>query len=179
MTDFSPELTQRIEGLIRDVPDFPKPGIVFKDLMPVFGDGPTFRALIGGFVDRYEAKNVDAIVGIEARGFIVAAPVASALESGLVLLRKPGKLPWKTVSKSYDLEYGQDALHMHEDAIREGQRIVLLDDLLATGGTMQAAIELVRSRGAEVVEVGFIVELGFLEGRKRLGDVPAVTMLSY
>ena len=179
MKDFSPELTEQVRGLIRDVPDFPKPGIIFKDLTTVWSNGPALAALNAGFVGRYRGQDIDAFAGIESRGFICAAPVAAELQKGLILLRKPGKLPAKTVSKTYELEYGTDTLEMHADSIKPGMRVVVLDDLLATGGTMQAAVELIQSQGATVVEAGFIVELGFLNGRERLGDVPSKAIINY
>jgi adenine phosphoribosyltransferase len=128
---------------------------------------------------RYRPRGIDTVAGIEARGFVTASPVAHALECGLVLLRKPGKLPWETVCQSYDLEYGQDALEMHKDAVKPGSRVVVIDDLLATGGTMRAAIDLIRAQGGEVVEVAFIVELAFLGGRQRLGDVPSTAIVTF
>ena len=179
MTDYPQELTDRIRAKIRDVPDFPKPGIIFKDLTPVWGDGPLLKAMNDAMAERYSAMNIDVFAGIEARGFICATPVASALSKGVTLLRKPNKLPWNTVSRSYDLEYGQDSLEMHEDGVLAGQRVVILDDLLATGGTMGAAVELVKERGGEVVEVGFVVELAFLGGRNRIGDVAAASLVTY
>ena len=179
MSDFGKELSDLIQGRIRDVPDFPKPGIIFKDLTPVFGHGPSLRAITDAFAARYRNLNINAIAGIEARGFVTATPVASALETGLVLLRKPGKLPYKTVSKSYALEYGEDSLEMHEDAVGPGSRVVIIDDLLATGGTMSAAIDLIQAQGATVVEVGFIVELAFLAGRARFEDVSVGSMVIY
>src|SRR5687768_12425615 len=133
--EFDRALVAEIQKRIRDVPDFPKPGIIFKDLTPVFAHGPTYKALINGFAERYATEKVDAIVGIEARGFLVAAPLAAALGKGLILMRKPGKLPWKTFKKTYDLEYGTDSLEMHHDAFERGARLVVCDDLLATGGT--------------------------------------------
>lgn len=175
----NPELSARIQERIRDVPDFPKPGIIFKDLTPVWGHGPTHRAINDALVEHYRDMNIDTFVGIESRGFINAAPVASALNKGLTLLRKPGKLPYKTVSQTYDLEYGQDSLHMHADAVCAGTRAVVIDDLLATGGTMRAAIDLLRGQGAEVVEVACIVELAFLEGRARLDGVTTTTLVTF
>ncbi|MBI2373572.1 MAG: adenine phosphoribosyltransferase [Deltaproteobacteria bacterium] len=170
MSDWSPELVGQIRERIRDVPDFPKPGIMFKDLTPVFAHGPTFRRLIDGLAERYRGEQIDTIVGIEARGFILAAPLATALGAGLVILRKPGKLPWKTYSQSYALEYGTDTLEVHQDAVRGGMRAVIMDDLLATGGTMSAAVELVTRLGGVVHEAGFVVELSFLKGRHRLPE---------
>jgi adenine phosphoribosyltransferase len=177
--DFSSELVEQVRVLIRDVPDFPKPGITFKDLTPVWQNGAALSALNSGFVDRYRDQRIDAFVGIESRGFICAAPVAAGLQKGLILLRKPGKLPAETVSVRYELEYGSDTLQMHVDAIRPGMRVVVLDDLLATGGTMKAAIELLQGQGAEIVEAGFIVELGFLDGRAKLGSVPCSSLINF
>ena len=179
MKDFSPELSERVTRLVRDVPDFPKPGIVFKDLTTVWADGETLAALNQGFVERYQDENIDAFVGIESRGFICAAPIANALKKGMIHLRKPGKLPAETVSQTYELEYGTDTLEMHADAVKPGMRIVVLDDLLATGGTMEAAIQLLKGQGAEIVEAAFIIELGFLDGKKRLGDVPCASVVNY
>ena len=162
------QVEESIRRLIRDVPDFPKPGIIFKDLTTVFAHGPTLRQMIHALADRYRDQRVDAIVGIESRGFVIASPLAVELEKGLVLVRKPGKLPWKKRSRTYDLEYGTDTLEMHEDAVVQGTRVVVVDDLLATGGTMGATIELLRGAGAEIVGAAFVVELGFLNGRARL-----------
>jgi adenine phosphoribosyltransferase len=173
------EISVRIRDLIRDVPDFPKPGIMFKDLTPVFRHGPTFRAMIHAFADRYRDRGVDAIVGIESRGFVIAAPLAHELEKGLVIVRKPGKLPWRKRSRSYDLEYGSDTLEMHEDAVAHGTRVVVVDDLLATGGTMAATCELLREAGAEVIEAAFVVELSFLRGRERLRETTPFALVTY
>ncbi len=165
---YSEELVAAIRARIRDVPDFPKPGIVFKDLTPVFADGPLFRRLIDELAASFDRAGVSAIAGIEARGFIPGAAVAASLGVGFHLLRKPGKLPSRVVRQTYDLEYGQDALELHHDAFEPGLQLGLIDDLLATGGTMAAALELVRSQGAEVPLVAFVVELGLLGGRRRL-----------
>jgi adenine phosphoribosyltransferase len=173
------EVATMIRGLVRDVPDFPKPGIVFKDLTPVFRHGATFRAMIRAFADRYRDRRVDAVVGIESRGFVIAAPLAYELEKGLVIVRKPGKLPWRKRSRSYDLEYGSDTLEMHEDAVAHGTRVVVVDDLLATGGTMAATCELLREAGAEVIEAAFVVELSFLRGRERLRETPSFALVTY
>src|SRR5258705_59381 len=139
MSDFDPQLTREVAARIRDVPDFPKPGIIFKDLTPVLAHGPTFQKVIAALADRYRDQRLGSIVAIEARGFIVGAPIAAQLCVGLTILRKPGKLPWKTVAQRYDLEYGSDSLQMHEDALAAGTRVIMVDDLLATGGTMRAA----------------------------------------
>lgn len=173
------DVAENVRRLIRDVPDFPKPGIVFKDLTTVFRNGPAMRAMIHTFADRYRAMNVDAIVGIESRGFILAAPLAVELEKGLVIVRKPGKLPWRKRARSYALEYGTDTLEMHEDAVAHGARVVVVDDLLATGGTMAATCELLREAGAEIVETCFAVELSFLHGRERLRETAVFALVTY
>jgi adenine phosphoribosyltransferase len=172
-------VVERVRSLIRDVPDFPKPGIVFKDLTPVFADGTAMRALIKVFADRYRDKGVDAIVGIESRGFILASPLAVELGRGLIIVRKPGKLPWRKRSRTYDLEYGTDTLEMHEDAVSHGTRVVVVDDLLATGGTMAATCELLREAGAHIVETLFVVELSFLQGRQRLQGTDVFALVGY
>ena len=164
MTDIS----QRLKDLILDVPDFPKPGIIFKDLTPIFLNPEAQRAMIDAFAERYRPQSIDAIVAIESRGFLIGAPLAMALNTRLVLVRKPGKLPRATVKRSYDLEYGQDTLEMHTDAITRGQRVIVVDDLLATGGTAAATIEMAKETGAEVLEAAFMVELDFLGGRSKL-----------
>ncbi|MEQ8272988.1 MAG: adenine phosphoribosyltransferase [Deltaproteobacteria bacterium] len=173
------QLSEQIRDLIKDVPDFPKPGIVFKDLTPVFAHGPSTAALAGMFAERYAARNVDAIVAIESRGFLLGAPIAAKMEKPLVLVRKPGKLPRKVRSQSYQLEYGEDTLEMHEDALQAGQRVVVIDDLLATGGTAAATCNLVRQTQAEIAEVAFLVELGFLEGRQRLAAHDCFALVTY
>jgi adenine phosphoribosyltransferase len=173
------DIGARVRGLIRDVKDFPKPGIVFKDLTPVFKDGPTLRALSAALADLYRPHAVDAIVAIESRGFIVGTPMALMMDRGVVLVRKQGKLPGDVVKRHYDLEYGQDTLEVQHDAIQAGMRVVVVDDLLATGGTMRATIDLVREQGAEVVGAAFVVELGFLKGRERLADVDCHAVVQY
>lgn len=179
MNAFNADLSHSVRDRIRDVPDFPKPGIVFKDLTPVWGHGPTLRAITDAFVARYGPMEIDVFAGIESRGFLTATPVGSALETGVVLLRKPGKLPWETVYRTYKLEYGQDTLEMHADAIRPGMRVVIVDDLLATGGTMRAAIDLIREQGGEIVEVAVLIELGFLKGREGLDGVSCSSLVTY
>jgi len=172
-------LAADVTATIRDVPDFPKPGILFKDITTVLRDGALFARLCDHFASLVEASGCTVVAGIESRGFLFAAPVAAKLGLPLALVRKPGKLPWKTRSMSYALEYGTDTIQMHEDAVRPGERVALLDDLLATGGTMSAAVSLVRELGAEVGLVGFAIELGFLDGRKRLEGVPVDALVTY
>ena len=165
--------------LIRDVPDFPKPGIVFKDITPMLQHGPALRAAIDGLVAQTRSMNADILVGIESRGFLFAAPMAYATQAGLALIRKPGKLPARTVRMAYALEYGTDVIEMHADAIVPGQRVLIVDDVLATGGTAKAAADLVTQVGGVVVGMAFLVELGFLGGRARLGDLPVTALLHY
>lgn len=166
---------------IRDVPDFPKPGIMFKDITPLLASPDAFRAAINAFVEQHRGDNpkVDRVVGIESRGFIFAAAVAYALDAGLVLVRKAGKLPHKTISHTYQLEYGSGTLELHEDAIRPGDNIILLDDVLATGGTIAGACELVERLGGKVAAIGTLIELTFLDGRKKIGDRPYYSFLKY
>jgi adenine phosphoribosyltransferase len=170
-----------VRSLIRDVPDFPKPGILFKDITPVLQSGPGLAAVTHLFVDRWKDLRIDRIVGIESRGFLLGAPVAVGLGMGLSLVRKQGKLPYERISRSYDLEYGSATLEAHVDSIDKGDRVVIIDDLLATGGTAGATVELVRELGGEVVEAGFLVELGFLPGRAVLDavGVPTFAPLKY
>ena len=162
------DLDQEIRQTIRDIPDFPKEGVVFKDITTVLRDGDLFSRIIDHFAQRYRDRSVDRIVGIESRGFIFGAAVAHELQVGLTLVRKPGKLPYDTVGVDYDLEYGTDRVEMHTDALDGSHRVVILDDLLATGGTCAATVELVEKLGAEIVETSFLIELGFLSGREKL-----------
>ena len=168
-----------IADRVRDVPDFPKPGIQFKDITPVLSDPAAFNAANEALAAPYVGANIDLVVGIEARGFIFGTPVARLLDVGFVPIRKPGKLPWETRSVSYELEYGSDALEIHADAVAEGQRVLVVDDLLATGGTARAACDLLAGIGAEVVEVAVLIELGFLEGRARLAPFKARSVLTF
>lgn len=153
---------------IRDIPDFPKPGILFKDITPLLAHPPALAHAIASLAEAFRAEDIDRVVGIESRGFLFGPGIALALDAGFVPMRKPGKLPYRTRRRSYDLEYGSDALEMHEDAIQPGQRVLLIDDLLATGGTMAAAIALVGEAGGIAVGAGFVVELAFLGGARRL-----------
>lgn len=172
-------LADQLGPLIRDVPDFPRPGVVFKDITPLLADGPAFAAAVGAIAEPYRDAGVEVVVGIEARGFILAAPVAAALGVGFVPLRKPGKLPWRSVRREYELEYGTDALEVHADALVAGRQVLVVDDVLATGGTAAAACALVEQTGAAVAGVSVLLELGFLEGRARLGSHPVHSVLVY
>ena len=163
---------------IRAIPDFPKPGILFYDISTLLAHPQAWRAMIELLADSIRPHRPELLVGIESRGFLVAAPLAYALGSGFAMMRKKGKLPGRTVRFTYDLEYGTDTIEVQEDAISPGQRVVVLDDLIATGGTMQAAVELVRQRGGTVAAAACIIELAFLEGRRKL-DVPLASMISY
>jgi adenine phosphoribosyltransferase len=168
-----------LKSLIREIPDYPKPGILFYDLTTLLQDGKGFHALVEQLCDHYSGQKVDIVAGIEARGFIFAPALAFRLGAGFVPVRKPKKLPWKTASVTYQLEYGSDQLEIHQDAVKKGQRVLLCDDLLATGGTAAAAIELVRQSGGEIVGAAFAVELNFLEGRKKLPGVDVFSLLKY
>ena len=170
---------ESIKSKIRDVPDFPKPGIVFKDLTPVFQDGETFRSLVDAMASHYEGQHIKKIVGIESRGFILGAAMAYRMRVGLSIVRKLGKLPWDTVKQSYSLEYGTDSLEIHRDALEPGEKTLIIDDLLATGGTAEAVISLVKELGGEVAGVGFGVELDFLGGRKKLEPFEVFSLIHY
>ncbi|MAG59007.1 MAG: adenine phosphoribosyltransferase [Planctomycetes bacterium] len=169
----------RVQELIRDVPDFPKAGIVFKDITPLLADAPAMDAVIGWMAEQAQELGVDLVAGPESRGFIFGTALAMRLGCGFVPIRKPGKLPWKTRAVSYDLEYGKDTVEIHEDAAGPGQRVLLVDDLLATGGTMAACCELVGGLGASVAGCLFLVELGFLDGRGKMGDPEIRSMVTY
>lgn len=157
-----------LRELIRDIKDFPKQGIVFLDITPLIGHGEAFRHAIDALVVKFKDSGATKIVAAEARGFIFGSPLAYALGIGFVPIRKPGKLPWRTTSVTYDLEYGTDTLCMHEDAIEHGERVLIIDDVLATGGTAKGVVELVESAGGVVSGIGFLIELAFLNGRSRL-----------
>lgn len=164
----SKEKSEWLKSKIRDIPDFPKPGIVFKDLTTLLKDNEAFRYVIDVFADNFAAHNPKYIAGIEARGFILGPAIAHKLNVGFIPVRKPGKLPHKVVKESYKLEYGSDTLEVHEDCVSKGDRVVIIDDLLATGGTAGAAYSLLNKVGADVVSFGFVVELGFLNGRSKM-----------
>jgi len=168
-----------LKELIREIPDYPKPGILFYDLTTLLRNPKGFHSLVDALCDHYEGQHVDAVVGIEARGFILAPALAYRLGAGFVPVRKPKKLPAKAVSVTYDLEYGTDTLEIHEDAIKPGTRILISDDLLATGGTAAATVALVRKLGGNVVGASFAVELTFLNGRKKLPGIDIFTMIQY
>jgi adenine phosphoribosyltransferase len=168
-----------LQKLIREIPDYPKPGILFYDLTTLLQDQRGFHSLVDKLCDHYSGDKVDIVVGIEARGFIFAPALAYRLGAGFVPVRKPKKLPWKTASVTYQLEYGSDQLEIHQDAVRPGQRVLLCDDLLATGGTAAAAIDLVRQLGGESVGAAFAVELNFLHGRTKLPDIDVFSLLKY
>jgi len=168
-----------LRSRVRDVPDFPKPGILFRDLTPLMGDGVAMREAIDLLAEAAVRHRPELVVAIESRGFIFGAPVAASLGVGFVPVRKPGKLPHKTRRREYDLEYGTDALEMHADAVVHGARVVIVDDLLATGGTAGATVELVREIGGQVVGATFVVELELLRGRERLPGIPVDSLLKY
>ena len=166
-------------SLIRDVPDFPIEGILFKDITPLLSDGDAFREVINWMADQYADSNVDCVVAIEARGYIFGAPLAYQLGVGFVPIRKPGKLPAGTVSESYELEYGTNSLEIHEDGIEPGQRVLVIDDLLATGGSARAAINLVERLGGKIIGVAFLIELDFLHGREKLVGYDVQSLIHY
>lgn len=164
---------------IRNIPDFPKPGIQFKDITPLLADARLFAGAIEHLTARCTPGQVDAVVGVDARGFIFAAAAALKLRAGFVPVRKKDKLPWQTIEESYALEYGTNTVAIHADALRPGNRVLLVDDLLATGGTARAAANLVRRLGAEILEVSFLIELAFLKGREKLADLPVHAVIVF
>jgi adenine phosphoribosyltransferase len=169
----------RVKALIRDVPDFPQPGIVFKDITPLLADENAFSSVIDLIVVHYGRGTIDKVVGIEARGFILASPVAYHFGAGFVPVRKEGKLPWDSEKDEYALEYGTATLEIHKDAIRPGERVLIVDDVLATGGTASATARLVERLGGKVVGIACLIELTFLEGRKALGEFDFFSLISY
>ena len=166
-----------LQSMIRDVPDFPKEGIIFKDITPLLSDPEAFQQTIDSIANQWTGNRIDVVVGIEARGFILAAALAYKIGAGLVIVRKPGKLPYKTRSVTYDLEYGTDTLEIHEDAIKPGQNVLVVDDVLATGGTVKAVSELLHGFDANLLGVAFLAELAFLKGRDKLTDCGKLTSL--
>jgi adenine phosphoribosyltransferase len=169
----------KLRNGVRDVPDFPKKGIVFKDITPILKDPALFQASIDLFLERFRGKKIDKIVGIDARGFLFGSAVAYELGIGFVPLRKKGRLPYKTESAKYSLEYGEAEMELHIDAITRGERVILIDDLLATGGTSASAATLIKKVGGELVEAQFLIELEFLHGREKLAPTPVVSFLKY
>ena len=168
-----------LKQIIRDIPDFPKKGIIFKDITTLLSDAKSFHRMVDLLAHRYVGEKIDQIVGIEARGFILGAALAYKLGTGITLVRKPGKLPYQTRSISYQLEYGEDTLEIHDDAFKSGDKVIIADDLLATGGTMAAVVELVERSGAEVYECAFMAELEFLNGREKLPDGKVFSLLKF
>lgn len=170
---------ENLEELIRNVPDFPIPGVQFKDITTLLRHGPAFRSVVDQIVERFRDEQVDIVAGVESRGFIFSAPVAYQLGAGLVPIRKPGKLPAETIEVAYSLEYGTNVLQVHADAFPAGSRVLLVDDLLATGGTVAASIDLVEHLGGEIVGLAFVIELTFLGGRANLGEYPILSLVQY
>ncbi len=168
-----------VKSAIRTVPDFPKPGILFYDITTILQDPKHYRTICDTLIERYASMDISKILAMESRGFIFAGPVATTIGAGLVPLRKPGKLPYKKITQSFDLEYGTDSLEIHEDAVVKGERVLVLDDLLATGGTAEASVRLAHKLGAVVVEAGFVIELTFLKGRDRISKVPTWSMIQF
>ena len=159
---------EELKSLIRDIPDFPKPGIVFKDITPLLHKPWAFQKVVDYIGNRYIGLGIDIVAGIESRGFLLAAALAYKIGAGLAIIRKPGKLPYKTISATYTLEYGEDRIEVHQDAIQEGMKVILVDDVLATGGTMNAAIDLVEKLGGNIISIDFLLELTFLGGREKI-----------
>lgn len=168
-----------LKNIIRDVPDFPKKGIIFKDITTLLADAKSFQRMVDLLAHRYVGLKVDKVVGVEARGFIIGAALAYKLGAGVVLVRKPGKLPSETFSKNYALEYGTDTLEIHKDAIRPGEKVLIADDVLATGGTMAAVVDMVNALGGEIVECCFMAELEFLKGRTKLPIDKVYSLLKF
>ncbi len=172
-------MLEQLKKSIRDVPDFPKKGILFKDITTLCKDAAMIQRMVDLLAHRYTGKGVELVIGIEARGFIVGAALAYKLGAGVVLVRKPGKLPHKTNKAKYMLEYGEDTLEVHQDAIDKGQNVVIADDLLATGGTAEAVVKLVAAMGANIIECSFIIELEELRGREKLAPYPVFSLIQY
>ncbi|WP_429886393.1 adenine phosphoribosyltransferase [Geoalkalibacter halelectricus] len=170
---------EELKTIIRDIPDFPKKGILFKDITTLLADAKSYHRMVDLIAHRYFGQNIAQVVGVEARGFVLGAALAYKLGAGVTLVRKPGKLPYRTRKQTYQLEYGEDTLEIHEDALQPGTRVVIADDLLATGGTVAAVYELVTSLGAEVVECAFMTELTFLNGRRRLPADKVFSLLQF
>lgn len=172
-------MTESLKKIIRDVPDFPKKGILFKDITTLLKDPASFQKTVDLMAHRYIGKHIDVVVGIEARGFIVGAALAYKLGAGVILVRKPGKLPHKTHKASYKLEYGEDSLEVHQDAINPGQKVLIADDVLATGGTVSAVIHLIEKMGGHIIECAFLSELEALNGREKLKGYPIFSLIKF
>lgn len=170
---------EELRNIIRDVPDFPKKGIIFKDITTLLADAKSYQRMVDLIAHRYVGEKIDKVVGVEARGFIIGAALAYKLGAGIVLVRKPGKLPSETFKKSYELEYGTDTLEIHTDAISKGERVLIADDLLATGGTMAAVVDMVTNMGGELAECCFMAELEFLHGRDKLPANKVFSLLKF
>jgi len=168
-----------LKKVIREIPDFPKPGILFYDITTLLAHGPSFRTAVDRIAEEFAGRNVQRVLAIDARGFLFGAGVAYKLGLGIAPVRKKGKLPFRTISASYELEYGTDSIEIHEDAIQPGERVLIVDDLLATGGTAGAAVELVRRSQGEVVGCAFVIELIFLQGRRKLPGIPVYSLVQY
>ena len=172
-------MVEALKKIIRDVPDFPKKGILFKDITTLLKDPVSFQTTVDLMSHRYVGKHIDLIVGIEARGFIVGAALAYKLGAGVILVRKPGKLPHKTHKASYKLEYGEDSLEIHQDAVSPGQKVLIADDVLATGGTVSAVIHLIEKMGGQIVECAFLSEIEALNGRSKIKDYPVFSLIKF
>lgn len=172
-------MTEELKKKIRSIPDFPSKGVMFRDITTLLKDAKAFRKAIAFFVDHYKGKRIDKVVAAESRGFIFGSVLAYELNTGFVPLRKAGKLPFKTIKKEYKLEYGKDAFEVHVDAIKKGDKVLIVDDLLATGGTAKAAIDLVEELGGKVIGLAFLIELSFLEGREKLKDYEVFALINY
>jgi adenine phosphoribosyltransferase len=170
---------ERLQAAIRDIQDFPRAGVVFKDITPIIENGQLFRLTVTAFADHYQRRSIDQIVAIDARGFLFGSALAYVLGTGISVVRKQGKLPYRTIAVSYELEYGTNTVEMHVDSIKAGQRVLVIDDVLATGGTARAAIDLVQQLGGQVVEAAFLMELEFLHGRDKLAPTSCFSILKY
>lgn len=168
-----------LKKYIRDIPDFPKAGIIFKDITTLLKDKNAFKLAVDKLVDKYKGKKIDKVLAVEARGFILGGALANRLKAGFIPVRKKGKLPWKTHSVTYDLEYGTDTLEMHHDAIEPGENILIVDDLLATGGTVNAVTNLVKQHQGKISGIAFLIELGFLKGREKLKGLPIYSLIKF
>ncbi len=168
-----------LKSYVRDIPDWPKEGVVFKDITPLLGNRDSFKYAIDAIADHYKGKQIDMILGAEARGFIIASALAYRMGCGFIPARKPGKLPYNTLSAEYELEYGTDSLEMHEDAIKPNERVLVVDDVIATGGTAAAKVKLVEQLGGEVIGIAFLIELAFLNGRDKLNGYDVYSLIKY